>query len=133
MKNGLNYEALSKIASLRDEAKVAQEESGYQGWANYETWAVALWLDNDEGSYNYWRERAQEIREEGDFGGRGENEFMRETPEDEKVMLTIADELKDQHEEYVAGVGLEGFAADLLNAALSEVNWREIAENMMRE
>jgi hypothetical protein len=23
----------------------------YNGWANYETWNVALYLDNDEGSY----------------------------------------------------------------------------------
>ena len=25
----------------------------YNGWANYETWNVALYLDNDEGIYNF--------------------------------------------------------------------------------
>tara|TARA_R100001510_G_C7457248_1_gene79386 strand:+ start:106 stop:426 length:321 start_codon:yes stop_codon:yes gene_type:complete len=25
----------------------------YNGWANYETWNVALWLDNDPISYHY--------------------------------------------------------------------------------
>lgn len=38
----------------------------YNGWQNYETWNVALWLDNEQGSYNYWRERAEEIVKDAD-------------------------------------------------------------------
>lgn len=28
------------------------------GWTNYETWAIGLWIDNEQGSYTYWREQA---------------------------------------------------------------------------
>lgn len=133
-KKGLGEEAFEKLAALReDSAKVAQE-GGYNGWKNYETWLVGLWMDNDEGTHDYWRERAQEIKEEGDFGGRGSNEFMPEsvTPDD-MLLSTIADELKDQHEMMVEEKGLEGFMADLINAALSEVDWRELAEHLLAE
>ena len=30
-------------------------EQGYNGWANYETWNVALWIENDEGLYDLAR------------------------------------------------------------------------------
>ena len=30
----------------------------YNGWPNYETWNVMLWMDNEEGAYNLYRELA---------------------------------------------------------------------------
>jgi hypothetical protein len=29
------------------------ENKNYNGWKNYETWNVALWVGNDEGLYNW--------------------------------------------------------------------------------
>ena len=31
----------------------------YNGWSNYETWAAKLWMDNEEGAYNLYRDKAQ--------------------------------------------------------------------------
>ena len=30
-------------------------DTTYNGWTNYETWNVALWLGNDETMYNFAR------------------------------------------------------------------------------
>lgn len=30
----------------------------HQGWTNYETWAVSLWINNDEYLNRYWAEMA---------------------------------------------------------------------------
>ena len=38
---------------------MSNDTKGYNGWTNYETWRVHLWLSNDEGSYNYWLEEAE--------------------------------------------------------------------------
>jgi hypothetical protein len=96
--------------------------SGYNGWSNYETWNVALWLDNDEGSYHYWRAIAEEIAETA-----GENQITTlPNPTYELSQL-----LKDHHEEHAPE--LAGTYADLLGAALSEVDWHEIAEHLLEE
>jgi len=38
----------------------------YNGWTNYETWAVALWIDNDEDSYRERQELARQFERDED-------------------------------------------------------------------
>ena len=33
----------------------------YNGWTNYATWNVALWLDNEQGSHFHFVERAKAL------------------------------------------------------------------------
>jgi hypothetical protein len=91
-------------------------DKGYNGWSNYETWNVKLWIDNDEGSYEMWRERTRECWEANDH-------------DKEDAISELARCLKEDHEENIPEVS--GTYADLLGAALSEVNWYEIAEAMV--
>lgn len=44
----------------------------YEGWTNYETWLVNLWIENDEASYLFWRgetARARDARVQGELLG----------------------------------------------------------------
>jgi hypothetical protein len=88
----------------------------YNGWTNYETWVVKLWMDNEEGTYEYWKEVTTTLPPTGPDGWQAGK-------------YELAKILKVEHEEALPD--LEGFAVDLLNAALGEVNWNEIAESLI--
>lgn len=95
----------------------------YNGWTNYETWLINLWADNDAGSYEFWREQAQETYNEAS----ADDTFSR----DERAALDLAEKLKEWHNEATPEV--TGLWADMINAALSEVNWYEIAEHYISD
>lgn len=98
------------------------EHKTHNGWTNYETWAVALWLDNEESSYRYWRAVADETIQ------------LTKRPEErrEEAVTALADRIKDEILDGIPST-VTGFYADLLQAALEEVNWLEIAENFLGE
>ena len=88
------------------------EKAGtYNGWTNYETWNVKLWLDNDQGEHDYWLLRSWEV--DGD-------------------VYALENELKDAVYENYPDIPPSMYS-DILNAGLSSVNWREIAEAMIED
>ena len=101
-------------------------DTKYNGWTNYETWVVNLWMSNDQGSDEYYRELAQETYKRAD----AEHSFTRDEVATRNLSETLEGEFDERQSELV---GVTGVFADLLNASLSEVNWYEIAEHYISD
>lgn len=97
----------------------------YNGWKNYETWAVNLWLTNDQGTDSYWREEAQRQ-------WRTPDNASPHWSESERARFSLADRLESELEEAAPELGATLWA-DLLNAALSEVDWSEVADHFLED
>src|SRR4051812_44316772 len=101
----------------------------YNRYGNYETWNVVLWLENEEGTSRYWREAAREEMREAP---RCRQVLEGVWPADRAATYRLADRLNEEVEE--GAPELEpSLYSDLLSAALSEVDWHEVAEAFLEE
>jgi len=82
----------------------------YNGWTNYETWVAALWMQNDSGSCDYYAEITNEYDSVYDLSKALQDEFEENNPLPES-----------------------GVYADLMTAAISEINFYEIAEHFWED
>ena len=101
----------------------------YNGWTNYETWLVNLWRENEEPSYRFWRARATEVLKQAPQTAdvaRGQFSV------DDAARLQLANELREWVEE-ANPIQEPTVYSDLLNAALAEVNWLEIAGHLVAD
>ena len=85
----------------------------YNGWYNYETWCVNLWMDNDQGSHEMWREHARDSSDADE----GKNQFYFEERLKEYLDMILED---------IDNGTACGLANDLFRGAIDEVNTREI-------
>jgi hypothetical protein len=100
----------------------------YNGWTNYETWLVNLWMDNTEEDQSLWAREAESLYRYAEAGPYdwSTRKFNATT--------ALAEALKDYWERSAEQItGNSGPFADLLTAALGSVNWREIAGHLIDE
>ena len=97
----------------------------YNGYTNYETCCVALWMDKELGTY---LERCHIM-----------HDAWGNTDEDEEV-LTRSEQARDVLVQWLKAFVEEGAPSlgaslygDLFNAALSKVQWLEIADQWLTE
>lgn len=85
-------------------------EKEYNGYHNYETWNVSLWIDNDQGMQSYLIQLAEEATDINELSNTIKDWILEEQPD----------------------LGCSMWS-DLLSAAISEVDWYEIAELAFNE
>ena len=86
------------------------DDHTYNGWTNYETWNVNLWLSDDE----YFRELAADASD---------------MYQAEIALKDYVEELSEMTMPGIFDGSKSYFIGDMFSAALSEVNWHEIAEH----
>ena len=99
----------------------------YNGWWNYETWNLKLWLDNDEVTYNMVKKKAKALikKHEGDH--------IEDAATELKKFNTAELDLADWLKEYTLDNMPElkaSFYSDVLSASIREVNFQEIATHI---
>ena len=91
----------------------------YNGWTNYATWNIKLWIDNEQGSHEWWVEQAMTAL---DITPEGYKHLSEATMVLEDVLET------HYNEELMEGPLNPGWMMDCLQHTLAHVNWYEIAE-----
>jgi hypothetical protein len=99
------------------------------GYRNYNTWCVALCCDNEQSSYEHWRERAKYWRK----NARRLDEVTKGCwTAEETARFRLADELQAAISD-ANPLQEASLFADLLSSALGDVDWQQVADNWLDE
>jgi len=82
----------------------------YSGYSNYPTWAVKLWIDNDEGLFETVNEITREHRNSPYAAGKAVQDYL------------------EEWQEHGSTVPEDGMEADIWQWAWGQVDWYEIGE-----
>tara|TARA_R100000084_G_scaffold104258_1_gene60727 strand:- start:969 stop:1364 length:396 start_codon:yes stop_codon:yes gene_type:complete len=89
----------------------------YNGWTNYETWCLNIWIDNDQ----YLNERKAELIREVTLHYDDKQAY-----ELSLLLENMVEELKDNALEV-------GLLSDLLGGAIGKINFFELAEHYIED
>lgn len=93
----------------------------YQGWANYETWCVHLWLSNEQEPYYEFRDLAENyVNRPYELGQEIKNRVEEET----ETALAAVQTKMDAY---------SGMISDIFHANLSVVDWEEIGKAFLED
>jgi hypothetical protein len=119
---------ISQLSETREMVGMSQDRT-YEGWSNYPTWAVNLWLANDQGLYYETMDKAQYAVDNAPDDPNVPTIWTVE----ESALYELATTLKNWVTDDLSPDLGATFAADLLGYALGEVDWHEIAKAWLRD
>lgn len=103
---------------------------GYNGWANYPTWNVALWINNDQGWQESVHEGLRQVADEYRDPECGACDDGETHPVGDYPAYLAGSAVRENVLEVIDGWDTDGqpagLAADLLGWALDQVDWDEI-------
>lgn len=99
-------------------------DSKYNGWRNYETWLANLWLNNDQGTYWFWCEEARDA-----WRYAATTDYL---TRQQSARRELAKRLQNEIEEN-SPCPEAGLYSDLLNSAISEIDWYEVADAFLED
>jgi len=122
------------MANNQDKANTAKEER-YNGWTNYETWAVSLWTDDDPERYRYWRgEAACQVRMAAHTVMVRAGFWSVRQAAAHNLIKCLKDEFMDAvHFEDPPSCLEPSCYFDLFLADFAAVNWSEITDNLLAD
>lgn len=91
-------------------------EEKYNGYNNYETWLVALWIDNDQGYQEDINSMSSDC-----------------SADDINDLSASIKEYVENMPDVSRAIESGGMVADLINSTLSDVDWYELAEMYIKE
>lgn len=103
----------------------------YNGWTNRETWAVSLYINNDEGMQRHALDNLRDIRAD-EKRARDASETLTVISLEDAIRYRFSDWLKDWFEEMqeqsIGATSRETLKMLFDIGSLSRVNWDELAE-----
>lgn len=112
--------------SAATEIKAPERDTTYNGWSNYETWVVKLWIDNDG-----YAGGAESVADQAKYF------LSQDTADGDEATYALARWIEDAIDQDIDSSDekalTQGLFADLLGRSLSNVNWGEIATAFIEE